>query len=104
MLVGESGLGKSTFTRALFRPYVPDAELSAGDTDSRDPIRARTTAIREVVYTVENDGFPIEFSVVDCPGASPSGRTPCALLALPSRGLGAQPRPPHRYGSAFRLR
>ena len=24
MLVGESGLGKSTFTRALLRPYVPE--------------------------------------------------------------------------------
>ena len=68
MLVGESGLGKSTFTRALFRPYVPDAELSAGDADSRVPLRARTAEIREVVFTVENDGFPVEFTVVDCPG------------------------------------
>lgn len=68
MLVGESGLGKSTFTRALFRPYVPDAELSAGDADSREPLRARTAEIREVVFTVENEGFPVEFTVVDCPG------------------------------------
>eukprot|EP00967_Tisochrysis_lutea_P023502 scaffold26942_cov27-Tisochrysis_lutea.AAC.1 len=68
MLVGESGLGKSTFTRALYRPYVPDAELSAGDSDSREPLRSRTASIREVVFTVENDGFPMEFTVVDCPG------------------------------------
>jgi len=68
MLVGESGLGKSTFTRALFRPFVPDNELSANDAGAKEALRARTTEIREVVFTVENDGFPIEFSVVDCPG------------------------------------
>ena len=27
MLVGESGLGKTTFTRALLRPFVPDDML-----------------------------------------------------------------------------
>ena len=27
MLIGESGLGKSTFTRALLRPYVPEHML-----------------------------------------------------------------------------
>lgn len=68
MLVGESGLGKTTFTRALLRPYVPehllDAETEAGD----GPVRARTVEITETVHKVENDGFPVEFSVVDCPG------------------------------------
>ena len=42
---------------------VPDNELSANDAGAKEALRARTTEIREVVFTVENDGFPIEFSV-----------------------------------------
>ena len=67
MLVGESGLGKSTFTRALLRPYVPEHILDDGGMHS-EPLRARTTEINEIVYRVENDGFPVEFTVLDCPG------------------------------------
>uniref|UniRef100_A0A7S0KYJ2 Septin-type G domain-containing protein n=1 Tax=Coccolithus braarudii TaxID=221442 RepID=A0A7S0KYJ2_9EUKA len=68
MLVGESGLGKTTFTRALFRPYVSEEQMAEGERLSRDPIRARTTKINEIVHDLENDGYPIEFTVVDCPG------------------------------------
>ena len=69
MLVGESGLGKTTFTRALLRPYVPDHLLDeAADAIANEPVRARTTAINEMVHKVENDGYPVEFTIVDCPG------------------------------------
>lgn len=52
MLVGESGLGKTTFTRALLRPYVPDHELdqaTSHDGSLDGPLRARTTR-----YTTPN--------------------------------------------------
>ena len=65
MLVGESGLGKSTFTRALLRPFVPENLLDAAPLE---PIRTRTEEIQEIVHKVENDGFPVEFTIVDCPG------------------------------------
>ena len=69
MLIGESGLGKSTFTRALLRPYVPEHMLDepAGSV-ATDALRERTTEITEIVHKVENDGFPVEITVVDCPG------------------------------------
>lgn len=66
MLVGESGLGKSTFTRALLRPYVPD-DLLHGDSHPTT-LRGRTTEITEIVHKVDNDGFPVEITVIDCPG------------------------------------
>ena len=54
MIVGESGLGKTTFTRALLRPYVPEHLLddtpNAVDTG---PIRSCTTEITESVHRVE---------------------------------------------------
>ena len=65
MLVGESGLGKTTFTRALFRPFMPEKH---GKRPMRDPIRGRTPEIEETKHKVENDGYPVEFTVVDCPG------------------------------------
>ncbi|KAL1512073.1 hypothetical protein AB1Y20_005346 [Prymnesium parvum] len=69
MLVGESGLGKTTFTRALLRPYVPEHLLDEPpDSVDAGPVRSRTAEITETVHKVENDGFPVEFSVVDCPG------------------------------------
>ena len=57
MLIGESGLGKTTFTRALLRPYVPE-HLLDDPGGKREPVRARTTEITEVTHQVENDGFP----------------------------------------------
>jgi len=66
MLVGESGLGKSTFTRALLRPYVPD-DMLHGDSHPTT-LRGRTTEITEIVHKVDNDGFPVEITVIDCPG------------------------------------
>lgn len=69
MLVGESGLGKTTFTRALLRPYVPDHLLDQpADAVANEPVRPRTVEIHEIVHRVENDGFPVEFTIVDCPG------------------------------------
>ena len=69
MLVGESGLGKTTFTRALLRPYVPEHILDEpADAACDGPIRARTTEITETTHKVENDGFPVEFTVIDVPG------------------------------------
>lgn len=71
MLVGESGLGKSTFTRALLRPYVPEEQLVEGEQlaqEARDPIRGRTDEITETIHQIENDGYPVEFTIVDCPG------------------------------------
>ena len=65
MLVGESGQGKSTFTRALLRPYVPDHLLHKG---TPEPLCARTTEITEIVHRVDNEGCPVEFTIVDCPG------------------------------------
>ena len=65
MLVGESGQGKSTFTRALLRPYVPDHLLHKGNPE---PLCARTTEITEIVHRVDNEGYPVEFTIVDCPG------------------------------------
>eukprot|EP00322_Chrysochromulina_rotalis_P025061 CAMPEP_0115874804 /NCGR_PEP_ID=MMETSP0287-20121206/24743_1 /TAXON_ID=412157 /ORGANISM="Chrysochromulina rotalis, Strain UIO044" /LENGTH=169 /DNA_ID=CAMNT_0003329993 /DNA_START=27 /DNA_END=532 /DNA_ORIENTATION=- len=66
MLVGESGLGKTTFTRALLRPYVPD-DMLHGLAQSAT-LCGRTTEITEIVHKVDNDGFPVEITVVDCPG------------------------------------
>ena len=68
MLVGESGLGKTTFTRALLRPYVPDHVLDEHQGSAGEPVRARTTSINEMSFKVDNDGFPVEITVVDCPG------------------------------------
>ena len=70
MLVGESGLGKTTFTRALLRPYVPEHLLDQGtlSSDLNEPVRGRTVGIQEIVHSVENDGFPVEFEIIDCPG------------------------------------
>ena len=69
MLVGESGLGKSTFTRALLRPYVPDHLLDAATSiGAGKTLRGRTTEITEINHNVDNDGFPVEFTIVDCPG------------------------------------
>ena len=65
MLVGESGQGKSTFTRALLRPYVPDHLLHKGNPEA---LCARTTEITEIVHRVDNEGYPVEFTIVDCPG------------------------------------
>lgn len=70
MLVGESGLGKTTFTRALLRPYVPEHLLDRGQLAEGlgEPVRARTVGIQEITHPVENDGFPVEFEIIDCPG------------------------------------
>jgi len=73
MLVGESGLGKTTFTRALLRPYVPENLLDEPpDSVDSGPVRSRTTDITETVHRVKNDDngatYNVEFSVVDCPG------------------------------------
>ena len=70
MLVGESGLGKTTFTRALLRPYVPEhkLDLACSKQDLSDPVRARTVGIQEIKHSVENDGFPVDFEIIDCPG------------------------------------
>jgi len=67
MLVGESGLGKTTFTRALLRPFVPD-DMLHGAAYVPATLTARTTEIKEIVHKVDNDGFPVEITVVDCPG------------------------------------
>lgn len=70
MLVGESGLGKTTFTRALLRPYVPDHLLDEPHKDGPldGPLRSRTVDINEMTFKIDNDGFPVEISIVDCPG------------------------------------
>lgn len=67
MLVGESGLGKSTFTRALLRPYVPEHLLDESQGQG-ETLRSRTTEITEINHKIDNDGFPVEFTVIDCPG------------------------------------
>ena len=70
MLVGESGLGKTTFTRALLRPYVPEHLLDQGSLSQNlgEPVRARTVGMQEITHEVENDGFPVELEIIDCPG------------------------------------
>ena len=68
MLVGESGLGKTTFTRALLRPYVPEHLLDQRMQSSDGPVLSRTVGIQEITHSVENDGFPVELEVIDCPG------------------------------------
>ena len=88
MLVGESGQGKSTFTRALLRPYVPDHLLHKGNPEA---LCARTTEITEIVHRVDNEGYPVEFTMVDCPGygdaidCSPwDGMSRAVLVVIPS--------------------
>jgi septin family protein len=75
ILVGESGLGKSTCIRALFRPFVdrpghPEDRPStpAWLAPCHDEIRPRTLTIVEYGMSVESDGIPVEFGVLDCPG------------------------------------
>ena len=47
MLVGESGLGKTTFTRALLRPYVPKHLLDQRMQSSDSPVLSRTVGIQD---------------------------------------------------------
>ena len=85
MLVGESGLGKTTFTRALLRPYVPEHLLDQGTLAEKlsEPVRGRTVGIQEIVHSVENDGFPVEVPAQPhVPPAKRPHRSPMVDLRL----------------------
>ncbi|KAG8465329.1 hypothetical protein KFE25_002636 [Diacronema lutheri] len=68
MLVGEAGLGKSTCVRSLFRPFTPAGPRAAWLAPTSDVLRPRTVGIVEHTLTVESDGYPVDFTIIDCPG------------------------------------
>ena len=55
MLVGKSGLGKSTFKRALFRPFVPEAQVAEDERQSGTPLRRKTGSIVRVLSAQDGD-------------------------------------------------
>ena len=44
---------------------MPDHLLHKGNPEA---LCARTTEITEIVHRVDNEGYPVEFTIVDCPG------------------------------------
>ncbi|KAI9216786.1 GTP binding protein [Blastocladiella britannica] len=64
MLVGQTGLGKSTLLNTLFAAHLVD---SKGRTRAADPPR-QTTEIVPVTHHIEENGVRLRLTVVDTPG------------------------------------
>eukprot|EP00158_Paraphelidium_tribonemae_P003561 Partr_v1_DN26227_c2_g2_i1_m48582 putative Septin 3 len=64
MVVGQTGLGKSTFVNTLFATHLTD---SKGVVPLAEGAR-QTTEIHQVSYAVEENGVKLKLNIVDTPG------------------------------------
>jgi septin 3/9/12 len=64
MVVGQSGLGKSTLINTLFAAQLA---TSSGRRSASEPI-GRTSEIKEVSHFVEENGVRLNLTIVDTPG------------------------------------
>lgn len=63
MVVGESGMGKSTFLRTIFRSYNPNGEIAKAQRNSK------TVEIAEIgAFTLETPSLNTSFHLFDSPG------------------------------------
>ncbi|KAI7863430.1 septin [Spinellus fusiger] len=62
MVVGETGLGKSTFMNTLFHTELKDSTLL------KTPQDTKTVKVTPVSYDLEEDGVTLKLCVVDTPG------------------------------------
>jgi len=65
MVVGESGLGKTTLVDTLFRGKISSRSSEAGEGPKPLP---QTTAIHNVTHGIEEDGIRVRLTVTDTPG------------------------------------
>ncbi|KAL4613696.1 septin-7 isoform X1 [Arapaima gigas] len=63
MVVGESGVGKSTFISSLFRKYLHSQHLSGASNHIR-----KTTQVEESIVLLHQDGIQLTLTIVDTPG------------------------------------
>ncbi|KAJ3630088.1 hypothetical protein Zmor_027082, partial [Zophobas morio] len=63
MVVGRSGLGKSTFINTLFKDY--DNDEGSEEVTPRPP---QTTSIRSVAHVIEEKGVRVKLTITDTPG------------------------------------
>jgi len=64
MVVGQSGLGKSTMVNTLFAAHLLDNKATQ---KASDPIR-QTTEINTVTHVIEENGVRLRLSITDTPG------------------------------------
>ncbi|KAI7871974.1 Septin-type guanine nucleotide-binding (G) domain-containing protein [Mucor mucedo] len=64
MVVGQSGLGKSTLVNTIFASHLID---SKGRLDASETTR-QTTEIEAVAHTIEENGVRLSLNIVDTPG------------------------------------
>jgi len=64
MVVGQSGLGKSTMVNTLFASHLLDNKATQ---KASDPIR-QTTEINTITHIIEENGVRLKLSITDTPG------------------------------------
>jgi len=64
MVVGQSGLGKSTLINTLFAAHLLDSKATQ---KASDPIR-QTTEINTITHVIEENGVRLRLSITDTPG------------------------------------
>lgn len=63
MIIGETGLGKSTFVNTLFLTDIYGSEYPGPSVKARDSVEVRCTTVK-----LEEDGVSLRLSVIDIPG------------------------------------
>ncbi|KAJ2370779.1 cell division control protein, partial [Coemansia sp. RSA 2611] len=64
ILVGESGMGKSTLVNSIFSSHLVDSQ---GRRTAQEVIR-KTTEISPVTQTLEENGVRVRLTIIDTPG------------------------------------
>ncbi|KAJ2140748.1 cell division control protein [Coemansia sp. RSA 1807] len=64
ILVGESGMGKSTLVNSIFSTHLVDSQ---GRRTAQEVIR-KTTEISPVTQTLEENGVRVQLTIIDTPG------------------------------------